>query len=63
MNAWPIVALTLVVALLIASAIAAERSARAAGWRRIADERRWNWEQFASAAATRLRQPHSNDAQ
>ena len=56
MGAWPTVALTLAATLLITSAIAAERSARAEGWRRIADERRWNWEQFASTKAAQSRQ-------
>lgn len=32
----------LVIALLVALAVLADRGARAAAWRRIADERRWN---------------------
>jgi uncharacterized membrane protein YsdA (DUF1294 family) len=33
-----------VIGLIALSAVAADRAARAEAWRRIAEERRWNWE-------------------
>ena len=37
-----------VIGLLALSVVAADRAARAEAWRRIAEERRWNWEHRSS---------------
>lgn len=44
-----VAALTVIAALI---GLVAERDARAAAWRRIAEERRWNWEQRSGADNT-----------
>ncbi|WP_156994163.1 hypothetical protein [Pseudonocardia acaciae] len=39
----------LVIALLVALAVMADRGAQAAAWKRIAEERRWNHDRLKSA--------------